>query len=102
MTERKATDFIAMLENKGVKRIVYTDIATDGALKGTNVPAFKEILSLTQEIAITASGGVTTLEDIQSLLALKDSRLWGAIVGRALYEGHLDLKEALREASHAG
>jgi phosphoribosylformimino-5-aminoimidazole carboxamide ribotide isomerase len=74
--------------------IVYTDISKDGMLAGPNVEATAE-LAATVNVPVIASGGVTTLEDIQRLAR---SGLHGAIVGRALYEGRLDLAAAIAAA----
>ena len=76
----------------GVKTIVYTDISTDGTLKGPNVPAMKEMVDSTG-IDIIASGGVGSIEHIRSLVP---TGVEGVIVGRALYTGAVDLAEAVR------
>lgn len=76
----------------GVKTIVYTDISTDGTLKGPNVPAMKEMVGSTG-IDIIASGGVGSIEHIRSLVP---TGVEGVIVGRALYTGAVDLAEAVR------
>ena len=92
-TDMTATDLARRFEDAGVAAIVYTDIERDGAMQGPNVAA---TAALAQAVAIPviASGGVSSLADLQ---ALKDSGapLDGAISGRALYEGKLDLAEAV-------
>lgn len=85
-----AQEFAAM----GLKYIIYTDIARDGALTGPNMDGLKEMLKLTG-VKIIVSGGIKDLDDIKTLVALKSPNLYGAITGRAIYEGRLDLKEAL-------
>ena len=80
------------LESMGIKTIVYTDITKDGMLSGPNFDIYKE-LSTKTGINIIASGGVTSLEDIKGL---KEMNLYGAIIGKALYDGRLDLKDALQ------
>ena len=87
-------DFLWKLRSLGVKTAIVTDISKDGAMKGTNLPLY-ERLSRLDGIDITASGGVSTLEDIR---ALRDMGLYGAILGKAMYNGAIDLKDALAVA----
>ena len=87
-------DFLWKLRDIGVKTAIVTDISKDGAMKGTNLPLY-ERLSRLDGIDITASGGVSTLEDIR---ALRDMGLYGAILGKAMYNGAIDLKDALAVA----
>lgn len=94
-TTIKATSFAKELEVMGVECLIYTDIARDGMMTGPNIPALEEMLAAT-DIPVIASGGIATLEDIKKLAALKDKGLMGAITGKAIYEGRLNLKEALR------
>lgn len=91
-TEVDAISFIERLGELGVRRIVYTDIATDGMLKGPNLQSVRQITSHTP-LPIIASGGVSTIQD---LLSLNSLGVEGAIVGRALYTGDLDLREAIK------
>ncbi|MEM9778399.1 MAG: 1-(5-phosphoribosyl)-5-[(5-phosphoribosylamino)methylideneamino]imidazole-4-carboxamide isomerase [Pseudomonadota bacterium] len=92
-TETTATDLAASFEDAGVAAIIYTDIDRDGAMQGPNISATAALARAVQ-IPVIASGGVSSLAD---LIALRDSGagLNGAISGRALYEGSLDLAEAL-------
>lgn len=92
-SEVKAIDLLKDLVKVGVKTIVYTDIAKDGMLEGPN---FKELETMhnASEIDVVASGGVSTVEDVQKL---KEMNMYGAIVGKALYDGTVTL-EALLEA----
>ena len=90
----KATDFVKELETLGVQTIIYTDIARDGMLQGPNFDGIKEILK-TVKINVIASGGIASLSDVQKLIDLKAKNLFGAITGKAIYEGKLDFKEAL-------
>ena len=87
-------EFCKMMEVLGVKTIICTDISKDGAMKGTNRELYKE-LSEKFKIDITASGGVSSLEDIK---ALRKLNLYGAIVGKAYYIGAINLREALEAA----
>lgn len=86
-----AVEFAKKMADLGVRTIVYTDIATDGTLAGPNVSAMREMAQAV-DADIIASGGVGCLEDI---LALKDTGVEGVIVGKALYTGRVDLKEAI-------
>ena len=74
--------------------LVYTDISRDGMLEGPNLEALAQMASAVN-LPLIASGGVTTLEDIRRLAKLG---LAGCIIGRALYEGKLDLSEVIKEA----
>lgn len=86
-----AVEFAKKMELIGIKTIVYTDIATDGTLKGPNVDAMKEMVQNTN-LDVIASGGVGKLDDI---LSLAPTEVEGVIVGRALYTGNVDLAEAI-------
>jgi phosphoribosylformimino-5-aminoimidazole carboxamide ribotide isomerase len=92
-TDVMVTDLAKSFEDAGVAAIIYTDIMRDGAMKGPNVEA-TAALAKAVSIPVIASGGVSSLEDLQ---ALKDcgATLNGAISGRALYDGAIDLAEAL-------
>jgi len=93
-TDLKPLDAIKSMEKIGVTRIVVTDIKTDGMLKGPNIKRLREILDATK-ILIIASGGISSLEDIKKLNEIKNNRLEGVIIGKALYEGKIDLKKAI-------
>lgn len=86
--------FACQMEEKGVKTIIFTDIAADGMLSGPN---FEQLANLQNAVKcnIIASGGVTTLDDVKKL---RDMGLYGAIIGKAYYAGTIDLAEAIREA----
>lgn len=88
----EAFDFCKKLEQAGVSTIIYTDIARDGMMQGVNREVYRQLDALVA-CDIVASGGVSTKEDIQALAEMK---LYGAIVGKALYEGALHLKELLQ------
>ena len=89
-----ADAFFAQMEELGVKTVICTDISRDGAMKGTNRELYKT-LSEKFSIALIASGGVSSIEDIA---ALKAMGLHGAIIGKAYYTGAIDLREALEVA----
>ena len=84
-------DFCEKLQKMGVKTIICTDISKDGLLSGTNLELYKE-LSEKFSVDIVASGGVTTLDDVKKLA---DMGMYGAILGKALYTGNIDLKAAV-------
>ncbi|WP_224823291.1 1-(5-phosphoribosyl)-5-[(5-phosphoribosylamino)methylideneamino]imidazole-4-carboxamide isomerase [Cognatishimia sp. MH4019] len=92
-TDQTVTDLARRFEDAGIAAIIYTDINRDGAMQGPNVEA-TAALARAVSIPVIASGGVSSLADI---VALRDcgANLNGAISGRALYDGALDLKEAL-------
>ncbi|MEM6897647.1 MAG: 1-(5-phosphoribosyl)-5-[(5-phosphoribosylamino)methylideneamino]imidazole-4-carboxamide isomerase [Pseudomonadota bacterium] len=93
-TDILVTDLAKSFEDAGVAAIIYTDIDRDGAMGGPNVAA-TEALAKAVSIPIIASGGVSSLDD---LVALRDTGvISGAISGRALYDGAIDLAQALRE-----
>ncbi len=94
-TQVKGTDFAKELEASGLKCLIYTDIKRDGMLTGPNWEALSEILSAVK-IPVIASGGIANLDDIKKLLAIKPRNVLGAITGKAIYEGKLDLKEAIK------
>lgn len=91
VTGTECFDFCRRMESVGVKTIICTDISKDGVLGGTNLDLYRR---LSDEISmdIIASGGVSTTDDIMSLCAID---VYGAILGKALYEGKINLKEAV-------
>ena len=93
-TEKSALgfmDFCREMESIGVKMLICTDISRDGAMRGTNREMYRQ-LSESLGLQITASGGVSTLEDVESLRGMN---LYGAIIGKAYYTGDIDLKKAV-------
>ena len=93
-TEKTALPFMEFcreMEAVGVKTLICTDISRDGAMRGTNRKMYRE-LSDVLGLQITASGGVSTLEDVESL---RKMNLYGAIIGKAYYTGDIDLKKAI-------
>ncbi|WP_296366644.1 1-(5-phosphoribosyl)-5-[(5-phosphoribosylamino)methylideneamino]imidazole-4-carboxamide isomerase [Vulcanococcus sp. Clear-D1] len=91
----KATDLAKSFEGCGVAAIISTDIATDGTLAGPNLEALRAMAEASS-IPVIASGGIGTLEDILSLLSIAPLGVEEVIVGRALYDGTVDLAEALQ------
>jgi phosphoribosylformimino-5-aminoimidazole carboxamide ribotide isomerase len=94
-SEVLATDLADRMAKLGVAAIVYTDIQRDGTMAGPNIPALRELASAVAIEAI-ASGGISSITDLLSLLALEPLGVKGAIVGRALYTGDIILKEAIQ------
>ena len=91
-SQTSAIDLARQIDGQPVAGIVYTDIAKDGMLMGPNLSAMREMCEAT-ELAVVASGGISSLGDVRDLAELK---LAGCIVGRALYEGQLALADAIR------
>ena len=87
-------DFLSDMQSIGVKYIICTDISKDGAMRGTNLELYKQ-LSQKYLMNITASGGVSSLDDVKQLRKMD---VYGAIIGKAYYIGAIDLKDALEAA----
>lgn len=77
-----------ILEDQGICRFIFTDIATDGAMTGPNLDFLSNLCEALPNVKVIASGGITCKEDIRALAKLNYSNLEGAIVGKALYDGH--------------
>ncbi len=88
------SDFLSEMQSIGVKNVICTDISRDGAMRGANIALYGK-LSKEYNMEITASGGVSSIDDV---VKLKSFGLYGAIIGKALYTGDVDLKEALKAA----
>ncbi len=94
-SEVMATDLAQQMAQQGVTTIIYTDIHRDGTLSGPNLTALKE-LAATVNIPVIASGGVSSLTDLLNLVSLESIGVSGAIVGRAIYTGDVNLAEAIK------
>lgn len=92
---KTAVDLANEMKELGIKRIIYTDIKRDGTLKGPNLESTKEI-AIETGLAVIASGGVSCIDDIRALKQIKPFGVDSVITGKALYDGRLDLVEALR------
>jgi phosphoribosylformimino-5-aminoimidazole carboxamide ribotide isomerase len=97
-TSIDAVDLARTVAACGVQRIIYTDIARDGTLVGPNIDQTLAV-ARAANVRVTASGGVSGLDDIKRLRDADDSRIDSVIVGKALYEGKFKLEEAIRAAS---
>jgi phosphoribosylformimino-5-aminoimidazole carboxamide ribotide isomerase len=93
LSHHDVIDMAQHFERDGVEAIVYTDISRDGMMQGVNVEATRK-LAQAINIPVIASGGVTNLDDLRALKAAQEDGIMGAILGRALYEGTIDLAEA--------
>lgn len=94
-TKTTGTDidtFMKMMENMGVATVICTDVSRDGALMGTNMELYRA-LSEKYGIGIIASGGITTVDEV---FALAKMNVFGAILGKAIYNGNIDLREAIK------
>ncbi|MGA1101659.1 MAG: 1-(5-phosphoribosyl)-5-[(5-phosphoribosylamino)methylideneamino]imidazole-4-carboxamide isomerase [Opitutales bacterium] len=96
-TEIEAIDLAQQMQDLGARWIIHTDVATDGAMKGPNLEAQQKIAEAVPDCQIIASGGVTSYADIDDLRALSEStpNIEGVIIGRALYEGTIELSKIL-------
>jgi len=93
VTETKATDLLKELEGLALGAVIYTDIARDGMLGGPNLAALREVVELSS-FPVLASGGISRIEDLRAVQSL-GPRVEGAIVGKALYDGKLDYRNAV-------
>jgi phosphoribosylformimino-5-aminoimidazole carboxamide ribotide isomerase len=89
-----AIELARRLEDQGARLVIYTDISRDGVLVGPNIPALQQMIDGTG-LSVIASGGVSKIDDVRTLSQIKHARLDGVIIGKALYEGLVDLKECL-------
>lgn len=90
--------FIEFLERNGIKMFVITDISKDGMMEGINETSINSILNYITTNAII-SGGVTTIDDVKTILAMNKSKINGMIIGKALYENKIRLSEAINECN---
>jgi phosphoribosylformimino-5-aminoimidazole carboxamide ribotide isomerase len=97
LSHHSAIDMARRFEQDGVEAIVFTDIGRDGMMTGVNVGSTVK-LAQAITIPVIASGGITNMDDIRALCAVSDEGIMGAITGRALYEGALDLATAQKLA----
>ena len=101
LSHHSVIDMAQRFEHDGVEAIVFTDIGRDGMMEGVNVESTVELAQAIR-IPVIASGGITNLDDIQALCKVADEGLMGALTGRAIYEGTLDLAEAQKLADELG
>ena len=102
VSEQTAADLAQTMEPLGVAGFIFTDISRDGMLQGPNLDSIREFAQATS-LPIIASGGISGIQDVVSLLSLKSDGVEGMITGKALYDKRLDFKEALQQVrDHAG
>lgn len=94
LTDITAVDLVRKFEDCGVSAIIYTDISRDGMMGGPNLEATRSLAEAIS-IPVIASGGVSSLKDIENLMAIEASGVTGAITGKAIYTGAIDLAEAI-------
>lgn len=97
LSQLDGPDFCRRLAAAGVRTVIYTDIARDGAEQGANLDVYRQLCRI-PALRVIASGGVSGLEEIRELCAMG---AWGAILGKALYTGRLDLAQAVKAAGGA-
>lgn len=95
VSDIKATELAKRFEQDGVESIVYTDISRDGMMQGVNVEQ-TVAMARASSIPVIASGGITNMSDVEALALVEGEGILGAITGRAIYEGTLDVAEAQR------
>jgi phosphoribosylformimino-5-aminoimidazole carboxamide ribotide isomerase len=96
VTERSAVELARKVESLGAGTVNYTDVSRDGMLAGPNIDSVTELIGATG-LDIVLAGGVSSMDDIRKLKALPGRGLKGVIIGKALYEGRVDLREAIRQ-----
>ncbi len=94
ITHLEGMDFCRRLRDSGVATVIYTDISKDGKMQGTNLEAYEELSGI-KGLHIIASGGISSLPEIRQL---KEMGIFGAILGKSLYEGLFRLEDALKES----
>ena len=94
-TEIKDVEFALRWKNSGIKRVVFTDISRDGMLSGPNLAALREMAEHSG-LKIVASGGISSMEDLEQLKTLEPNGVDQAISGKAIYEGKIDLKRVFK------
>jgi phosphoribosylformimino-5-aminoimidazole carboxamide ribotide isomerase len=97
LTGHDVVDLAKKFEDYGVEAIIYTDIGRDGMLSGVNIEATVRLAQALQ-IPVIASGGIANITDIEALCEVAHEGITGAILGRSIYEGSLDLKQAISRA----
>lgn len=97
-TDKTTIEFARELEKVGIKTIIFTDVKRDGLLSGPNFKSIKA-LACAINIPVIASGGVSSLKDIKHLKNLEKYGVSGCIIGKAIYTGAIDLKQAIAEAN---
>ncbi len=100
VSDTKAVDLLKELADLAIGAVIYTDISRDGMLSGPNIPSLREVVERSS-FPVIASGGITKIEDILAVRSL-GPRIEGAILGKALYDGKLDLRAAIDAVGAGG
>jgi len=95
VTEKRALEVAKRFENCEIASIIYTDISKDGMMMGPNIEAIKKFAS-SLNIPVIASGGISSLDDLKKIADIAHCGIEGVIIGKALYTGRIDLREAIR------
>ena len=95
VSEMSAENFAVRMEKAGVTRFIYTDIKSDGMMQGPDIPSVQRFVQSTNA-SVTAAGGIRSIRDILDLQKLEDQGVDSVVVGKAIYEGKLDVAEAIR------
>jgi len=95
----QASELVNRFNKSNLKGFIFTDISTDGTLEGPNIKALRELAQFT-EVPLIASGGIGSMQDLLSILKLEEEGVTGVILGRALYDEKIDLKEAIQTIGH--
>ena len=101
MTGHDVIDLAQKFQDYGIEAVIYTDIGRDGMMTGVNIEATVE-LARALTVPVIASGGITSLKDIETLCEIEEEGVMGAITGRAIYEGTLDFSAAQKLGSQSG
>jgi len=91
----EASELVKRFNTSNIKSFIFTDISTDGTLEGPNIDALRQLAQCTH-LPLIASGGIASIEDLLSILKLEEEGVTGVIIGRALYDKKIDLKEAIQ------
>lgn len=87
-------DFMKRIYGQGIRHVIFTDISLDGTLKGPNLQSYNWILK-NFDFRLIASGGVSSLEDLENLYKISGGKMYGAVTGKAIYENKMDLAQAV-------
>jgi phosphoribosylformimino-5-aminoimidazole carboxamide ribotide isomerase len=96
-SEQTVASFVEFLNHCGAKHLIWTNIVRDGMLQGPDLAGLNDVLKMAGRLQVILSGGVSSLDDVRKLVAVRHANFSGFIVGRALYEGKMTVREALQE-----
>ena len=97
-TEYRDVEFLHFLSSRtGLKHVIYTDIMKDGTLTGPNIPALEEMMNVSLDVNVICSGGISSESDVETVSLLKNPNIEGVILGKALYNGRIDLEAVIKK-----